>query len=87
MKIFVDQSKLTDGSYVYAVRLTRFEDMPRSIDTLVIDAVTLEDAVRMATEMHQLINRHSTEEATLIGYAIDEEVSRENFSRCSQWGS
>lgn len=64
MKIFIDESTLSDGSKVYAVRLTRFEDMPRSIDTLVLDAVSKEDAEKMADMFYSAIFDHSTEEVT-----------------------
>jgi hypothetical protein len=64
MRIFIDAKALTDGSLVYAVRLTRFEDMPRSIDTLVIDAVSREDAEKMADKLYFMFSDHSTEVAT-----------------------
>lgn len=63
MKVFVDETKLSDGSPVYAVRLTRFEDMPRSIDTLVIAAVSQADADQLADVIVTAINSHSTEKA------------------------
>ena len=65
MKIFIDPKTLSDGSLVYAVRLTRFEDMPRSIDTLVFDAVTYDDARSMAFMVADAINEHTTEIAAV----------------------
>lgn len=63
MKIFIDTETLTDGSHVYNVRLTRFEDMPRSIDTLVIGAVDKVAAERMAEMIFDAVNNLSTETA------------------------
>lgn len=67
MKIFVDRNTLTDGSHTYAVRLTRFADMPRSIDTLVFEAVSRDDAQIMARAMDVLVNEHSMEIAAFQG--------------------
>jgi len=61
MKIFIDEEKLTDGSHVYNVRLTRFEDMPRSIDTLVFAAVDKGSAELMAEMFFSAIDIFSTE--------------------------
>jgi len=64
VKIFIDEEKLTDGSHVYNVRLTRFEDMPRSIDTLVFAAVDKVSAERMAEMFFNAIDLLSTETVT-----------------------
>lgn len=67
MKIFVDKEILSDKSVAYNVRLTRFEDMPRSIDTLVFHAESRDAAERMAREMESAVNMHSTEIAAFQG--------------------
>lgn len=67
MKIFVDRKVLTDKSAVYNVRLTRFEDMPRSIDTMTFGAESREAAESMAREIEGAINMYSTEIAAFQG--------------------
>lgn len=67
MKIFVDKEILTDRSAVYNVRLTRFEDMPRSVDTLVFHAESREAAELLAREIEGAVNMHSMEIAAFQG--------------------
>lgn len=67
MKIFVDKNILTDQSAVYNVRLTRFEDMPRSIDTLVFHATGRAEAEYVAQAFANAINDYTTETAEYQG--------------------
>jgi len=67
VKIFVDKEILTDKSAVYNVRLTRFEDMPRSIDTLVFHAVDRAAAEYIAQAFANTINDYTTEKAVYQG--------------------
>jgi hypothetical protein len=60
MKIFVDKAR--DG---VNVRLTRFEEMPNSIDTLVFRATSANDAAKLAYLLADAINGYSTEIAAV----------------------